>query len=335
MRAIAQFEFGSADVLRVCDMPMPTLRPHDVLVRVAATSVNPADLRARRPSSARSIAREFPLVLGYDFSGSIVELGSKVAGWQVGDEVIGCPSLMRQGANAEFIAVDHRVIARKPKALTHVEAASLPLVGLTAWGALVDRANLREDQTVLIHGGAGGVGHVAAQLVQLLNARPVVTCGSSQSLAFCRDRLGLNTCLDYRAEDYADRLLESTQGRGFDVALETVGGDNMNVTMSAMAPLSQVVCIVPSAIDGLRSGAFMKSITVHYNMMTAPLEYERQPEKLGENLATLAYLVEQGQLRPVVDRVWPVSEMAVAHKALEAGGVTGKLAIDVADGWLN
>src|SRR5438874_6869503 len=173
MRAIVVPEFGSAEVLKLQDVPDPKPGEHDLLVEVHACALNPIDFKVRRGALAKG--RPMPIILGFDVSGVVHDLGKAVAGFRVGDEVYAAPSLVRNGANAGFVCVDARTAALKPKSLDHIQTAALPLVTLTAWEGLLLRAKAQKDETVLIHAGGGGVGHVAIQLAKLHGCRVITT----------------------------------------------------------------------------------------------------------------------------------------------------------------
>jgi NADPH2:quinone reductase len=211
MRAIVLREHGGPEVLRLDELPMPTPGTHQLLVEVHATSVNPVDAKVRRGGGA---PRAFPLVLGFDASGVVRSCGPQVEGWNVGDTVFGCPNLFGPGANAEYVLLDARAAAKKPSTIDHPTSACLPLVSLTAWEALHERAHIQPGQTVLIHAGAGGVGHVAIQLARLHGCRVITTAGRDESIAFCRDLLGADEVIDYRTTDFVARCRDLTRGRG-------------------------------------------------------------------------------------------------------------------------
>src|SRR5437773_18607 len=169
MRALVVPEFGLAEVLKLEDVPDPTPADHDLLIEVHACGLNPIDFKVRR--GALTKGRELPIILGFDVSGVVRDIGKSVTGFKVGDEVYAAPALVRNGTNAEFACVDARTAALKPKTLDHVHAAALPLVTITAWEALLQRARIQSGETVLIHAGGGGVGHVAIQFARLHGCR--------------------------------------------------------------------------------------------------------------------------------------------------------------------
>jgi len=268
-----------------------------LLVAVHATSVNPVDTKVRKGGGA---SRPMPIVLGYDASGVVRALGSDVDGWTEGDQVFGCPNLFGHGANADYVLLDSRAAAKKPAKVDHGTAACLPLVGLTAWESLHERAHLRAGQTVLIHAGAGGVGHVAVQLAQLHGCRVITTAGRPESLAFCRGILPGDDVIDYASTDFVARVRELTGGRGVDVVLDTVGEETFRRSIECVVPRGQVVTILASTPGDRAPMLLYRSITVHYEFMGVPVAHGLAPERQGAALASLARLVDAGLLRPHV-----------------------------------
>jgi NADPH2:quinone reductase len=329
MRVMLCNRNGGPEVLEPGELPAPIPGPHDLLVAVRASSVNPVDTKVRRGGGA---ARLFPLVLGYDASGVVVACGGAVSGWAPGDAVYGCPNLFAHGANAELVLLDARAAARKPASVDDATAAALPLVGLTAWEALHDRARIQPGQTVLIHAGAGGVGHLAVQLARLHGCRVLTTAGRPESIAFCRDTLGADEVIDYRSTDFVARVAELTGGRGLPVVFDTVGDDIFRRSIDCVAPGGQLVTILGATPGDGAAKLLYRSITVHYEFMGARVAYGLDPGHQGSVLAGLARLVDRGLLRPHVSRRLPLADIAEAHRQLETGHTIGKVAITVSDG---
>jgi NADPH2:quinone reductase len=325
MRAMGLHKHGPVEVLQPLTLADPTPRDFDLLVEVHASAMNPVDAKVRAQSM---FARDFPLVLGYDMSGIVRGMGDKAQGFAVGDAVYGSPSLLRNGSNAELVLIDARTAAPKPAALDHPHAAALPLVVLTAWEALLHHARLHHGETVLIHGGAGGVGHVAIQLARHHGCRVIATAGRDESLARCRE-LGTDEVIDYRKSDVPDHVKEITGGRGADAVLETVGGDNLKISVACVAPYGRIVSILP-ATGGVDLGSlFLKNASLHFEFMGGPVYFSHHPEQQGQILRTVAELVDADQLKPHVSRVYPLDRLADAHREQESGHVMGKLAIAV------
>jgi NADPH2:quinone reductase len=327
MRAIVLEEHGGPEVLHEVDLPRPTPGRHQVLVEVRATSVNPVDTKIRRGGGA---TRAMPIVLGHDASGIVRECGPDVEGWSPGDAIYGCPHLFGPGANAELALLDARAAARKPASIDDATAACLPLVGLTAWESLHDRARIQAGQTVLIHAGAGGVGHVAVQLARLHGCRVITTAGRPDSIAFCRDTLGADEVIDYTKEDFAARVRELTKGRGADVVLDTVGEETFRRSIDCVTPGGQLVTILASAPGDRAPFLLYRSITVHYEFMGARVANDLDPGHQGKILASLARLVDRGLLRVHVSARFPLARVADAHRQIETGRTIGKVAVLVA-----
>jgi NADPH2:quinone reductase len=326
MRAMVLREHGAPEVLHLEDLPEPSLREGDVLVEVRASSVNPVDTKVR---ARASVPREFPLTLGYDVSGKVVRCGARATQWKPGDEVFAAPNLFRPGANAEFVALDARSAARKPESLDHASAASLPLVSQTAWEALHLRARIQPGQTVLIHAGAGGVGHIAVQLAKLHGCRVITTAGRSESLAFCRETLRADVVIDYHKEDVVERVKSLTAGRGVPVAFDTVGGDVFVQCLDCVAINGHIVTILGGSTDLKQRGQSLlyRNVTISYEFMGIPTAHEIEPERPGQILTTIAKLVEAGALRPEVRHRFPLERLADAHRQVEGGHTIGKVAV--------
>lgn len=321
-------EHGAPDVLHAAEIPEPTLRDTDVLVQVHATSVNPVDTKVR---ARASVPREYPLVLGYDVSGTVVRCGSAVTQWRPGDEIFAAPNLFRNGANAELVALDARSAARKPASLDHARAAALPLVAQTAWEALHLRARLQPGQTVLIHAGAGGVGHVAVQLAKLHGCRVITTAGREESIEFCRGVLRADEVIDYRAGDVVEAVKALTGGKGVPVALDTVGGEVFVQSLDSLAINGHLVTILGGSTDlkGRGQNLLYRNVTISYEFMGIPTAYELEPERPAKILATIAKLVDAGALHPEVRHRFSLEQLADAHRQVETGRTVGKVSVVV------
>ncbi|WP_437964163.1 NADP-dependent oxidoreductase [Sorangium sp. So ce260] len=331
MKAIGIHRHGDASQLAPLELPDPAPGPHQVRVRVIASSVNPADIRARSPAPGpRRIERQFPLVLGYDVSGVVDAVGPGVEDLAVGDEVFGSPSLFGQGANAQRVVIDSRTIARKPAALSHEQAACLSLAGVTAWECLA-RARPAAGATVLITAGAGGVGHLMLQLARHLGLRAVATASRPASTALCRE-LGAAVVLDHATQDVGQACRDLTGGAGVAVAFDNAGGTALDQALDAVAPMGTVVSIVPAPVP-VADRLFMKAASLVYHVMGAASIWRLDPHAQGRALAAVAALAEQGHLRPTVAATYPVRELAQAHRAIESGRTVGKIAIRVEGGW--
>ena len=328
MRAMVQREHGAPDVLHLEDLPEPSLRDTDVLVEVHATSVNPVDTKVR---ARATVPREWPLLLGYDVSGVVVRCGPRATQWKPGDEIFAAPNLFRPGANAEYVALDARSAARKPATLDHATAAVLPLVSQTAWEALHLRARIQPGQAVLIHAGAGGVGHVAVQLAKLHGCRVIATAGREESLAFCRDVVRADEVIDYRRQDVVQAVQALTAGKGVPVAFDTVGGDVFVQCLDCVGVNGHVVTILGGSTDLKQRGQALlyRNVTISYEFMGIPTAHEIEPQRPGEILATIAKLADAGGLRPEVRHRFPLERLADAHRQVETGRTVGKVSVTI------
>jgi len=304
MRVMELVRFGDADTAFAArELPRPAPGPGQVLVRVLATSVNPLDLQTRRGDYRDQVA--LPAVIGNDVSGVVVGAGPGADDFQPGDEVwYLAPIFAGQGTYAEFHVVDQALVARKPARLSHVEAAALALVGVTAWEALVERAGVRAGERVLVHGGAGGVGSAAVQLATALGA-DVVTTARARDHAFVTG-LGADVAIDFSAGDYAPRV--RAMG-GVDVVLDTVGGDTLTRSPQVLADRGRVVSVVDTPEPRDLLAAWGVNATYHF-LFVSPGRAK---------LAALGRLVDQGKLRPVIGAVLPLADIAQAHTLLEGG----------------
>jgi NADPH:quinone reductase len=324
MRAMAIRKAGGPENLELLELPAPELRDHDVLVEVHASSVNPVDLKARKNPGP---SRPLPLVLGYDVSGVVVRCGARATQWKPGDEIYAAPNLFRPGANAEYVAVDARSAARRPASIDHASSAVLPLVAQTAWEALHLRARVDPGDTVLIHAGAGGVGHIAVQLAKLHGCRVVTTASRPESITFCRDVLRADEVIDYKRENVVERVREMTAGKGLRVVIDTVGGDVFLQSLDCASINGQVVTILGANTGDRGQSLLWRNVTVHYEFMAIPAWQELDPERPGRILAGIARLVDGGLLKPHVSARFPLAQLADAHRALETGHTIGKIAI--------
>lgn len=320
MKAIVLTAFGGPDSFALRDVPKPVPQAGQVLVRVHATSINPLDYQVRRGDYPD--LGPLPAITGHDVSGVVEAVGPGVTAFAPGDEVWYTPQIFDgPGSYAEYHVAAEDIIGRKPASLSHLEAASLTLVGGTAWEALVVRAGLRVGESILVHGGAGGVGHVAIQLAKAIGARVFTTVRDS-NFEFVR-ALGADVAIDYEKEDYVDAILRETGGRGVDVVFDTIGGNTLSRSPDALAQLGRVVSIVDIAQPQNLIQAWGKNASFHF-------VFTRQNRgKLDE----LSALVERGQLRPHVGAVYSLAEIPAAHARLEGAnnGLRGKIAIAVGD----
>ncbi|KZO58528.1 NADPH:quinone reductase [Dietzia maris] len=307
MRAVQQQTLGEPDVLAVVDLPRPTPRTNEVLIRVEAASVNPTDWKHR---ATGGFLGEPPFVLGWDLSGVVEEVGIGVARFSPGDEVFGMLSYpFGHGAHAEYVAAPAAWFAPKPASLDHVQAAALPLVSLTAWQALVENARIQPGQRVLIHAAAGGVGHVAVQLAKARGAH-VIGTASSEKHDFLRE-IGVDEPIDYREVDIAEAVSD------VDAVLDTIGGDTSLASLRTLRPGGIVVSILPVGSDDLYREAERLGVRAVRMLVDAS----------RHDLVSITDLVEQGSLRATISEVFPLEQVAEAHRRGETGRTTGKMVL--------
>jgi NADPH2:quinone reductase len=329
MQAMAASAYGTVDVLGWQEMPKPEPGPRDLLISVQASAVNPVDCKIRQ--GAIPMQRDFPITLGFDVAGVVEAVGSDVELFQQGDAIFASPALNRHGANAPYVLVDERTAAPKPQSLTATEAAALPLVSLTAWEGLFRHAKLHHRETVLIHGGAGGVGHVAVQLAKDQGCRVIATAGRDESIALAQ-QCGADVVINYKTENVVDRVMELTDQRGCHVVLETVGGENLTHSIQCTGVFGRLVSILGAPQDAPISDLFIKSASLHFEFMGAANMFDmaQAKEQQGEILRTVAEYVEAGKLKPHLSATYSLSDLAQAHQQQETGHTLGKLAITMA-----
>ena len=308
MKAVRVHSYGGPEVLAYEDAPKPAPGPNEVLLRVEATSVNPFDCALRAGYMAGYIQLPMPFIPGTDIAGVVEAIGEGVTGWKPGDSVFARGGVMRDGANAEFAVVPASDVAARPPSLDVVHAAALPHVSLTAWQALFEMAGLTQGETVLIHGAAGGVGHVAVQLAKWRGANVIGTTSRNRDFVLS---IGADEVIDYSKVPFEKAV------SGVDVVLDTVGGDTQERSWKVLKPGGILVSVIqaPSpdaaATHGVR-GAFV---------------YSSPP--IGRTLTEIAGLVEQGCLKPEVSAVLPLHEIRKAHEMVGGQHTRGKLVLQV------
>ena len=328
MKAMTIKDFGGTDVFEISELAQPELKPGHVLIRVAASSVNPVDYKIRELGEALPFAPKLPAVLGMDFAGTVEAVGEGVTDFQVGDEVYGCAGGLGNisGSLAELMLADVNLVAHKPKNITMTEAAALPLVAITAYEGLT-RANVSAGKKVLVHGGSGGVGHVAVQLAQYMGADVYATGGGEKQLALI-EQLGAIP-INYKTETVADYVGKHTEGKGFDVIYDSVGGPNLLNSMEAAA-LNGDIATTVSMIELDLTVAHIKGLSLHVVFMLIPMIHNIGRETHGKILKDVAMIVESGGLKPVLtEKQFTLEETAQAHEYAESGQGMGKVVINI------
>lgn len=329
MKALVIKKFGNPDVFELADLPTPVISPDQVLIQVKASSVNPLDCKIRS-GKYPDLAPAFPAVLQGDVAGIIVATGKNVTAFKPGDEVYGFAGGIKGsgGALAEYMAADSLCIAHKPASISFAEAAAVPLVAITAWMALFDKARIEPSQHLLVHGGLGGVGHIALQLAAAKKIRVSVTISKESSLA---QKLGAHDLIDYKKEPVEAYVARLTQGKGFDVIFDTVGGKNLDLSFQAAALNGTVVTTVARSTHDL-SPLHAKGLSFHVVFMLINLFYRLHLERYQSILQEVALLIDAGKLKPLLDpHRFSLWEAGKAHAHLESGKALGKVVLSLPD----
>lgn len=334
MKAFALTRYGKKGSVSAVERNVPELRDDDVLVQVHAASVNPLDLKIRNGELKPLLPYKLPIVLGNDLAGIVVRTGPRVRRFAPGDAVYAKPSQDRIGAFAEYLAVNENDVAHKPEHVDMNEAAALPLVGLTAWQALVEKAQVRPGQKVLIHAGSGGLGTIAIQLAKHLGAT-VATTTSTRNVGWVK-ALGADIVIDYKTQDFATELHD------YDVVLDTQGGQTLEKSLQVVKPGGQVISVAGPPepnfarefganwvlVQAMRALSFSvrrkakrRSVNYSFLFMTAN----------GNQLRELGALVDSGVIRPVIDRVFPFDSTLDALAYVDNGRATGKVVVTLTD----
>ncbi|GAC1580746.1 MAG: NADP-dependent oxidoreductase [Sphingomicrobium sp.] len=332
MKAFVIDRYGSSKVVRTSEMPEPDLHDDDVLVQIHAASVNPLDLKIRSGALKLVLPYRLPLILGNDLAGIVVRVGARVRRFKPGDEVYARPQQERIGAFAEYIAVREDTLALKPATLNMEDAASIPLVGLTAWQALVEKAGLKKGQKVLIHAGSGGVGTFAIQLAKHLGAY-VATTTSATNRDWVK-RLGADVVIDYKQTDFEAVLHD------YDVVLDTQGGATLMKSVSVLKPGGKLISISgPPDPDFARASGAPWFVRVAMGMLSYRIRKLAKRHQVsyvflfmnanGEQLHHIAELIDAGTIRAVVDKIFPFASTPEALDYVETGRAKGKVVIKV------
>jgi len=327
MKAMIIRESGAPSVFEAAEIPVPQIGPGQVLVRVGATSVNPVDWKIRKLGPP--YGPEMPAVLHGDVAGTVEAVGTDVSTFVIGDEVYGCAGGVKGtgGALAEFMACDADFLAPKPTNLSMVEAAALPLVCLTAWEGLVDGASVRPGQTVLVHAGAGGVGHVATQIAIARGAEVYATVSGPEKAAVVSE-VGA-TPINYREHSVEDYVTAHTGGAGFDIVYDSVGGENIPKSWAAAKLRGTVISCQSNSTHDL-TPVHLKGLTHIGVLMLLPLLHGVGAAAHGQIMREITALAEAGQIRPLIDgQPYALDDVAAAHARLESGQTMGKVVVRV------
>ena len=316
MRAIVIAGTGAPDVLTVAEVEQPRTANSEFLVKVVAAGINPIDAKTRSGRGVSALL-DYPAILGNDFSGYVVSSPYEGHPIKVGDEVYGMAAVPRYGGTyAEYVAVPSMSLARKPKALSHVEAAAVPLAALTAWGMVVELAKAHEGQRMLIHAGAGGVGHFAVQFARFFGAWVIAT-GSTRNLAWLSE-LGADEVIDHTSARFDDVV------KDVDVVIDLIGNTHDETgtrSLSVLRPGGLIVNAPTGSWDTFIDDATAAGMRASRYKVSAD----------GSTLAVISRLLESGDVRVFVDQVFPLEEAPAAHTALETGHTRGKIVLKVSD----
>ncbi len=332
MKAFVIHRYGKSVALQAAEMPEPTLAEQDVLVRIHAASVNPLDAKIRDGEFKLLLPYRLPLILGNDMAGVVVRVGAKVRQFKPGDEVYARPDDDRIGTFAELIAIRESSLAMKPATLTMAEAASIPLIGLTAWQALVAKADVKKGQKVLIHAGSGGVGTFAIQLAKHLGAI-VATTTSTANVELVKG-LGADIVIDYKKDDFENVL------RDYDVVLNTLGGDTLQKSLSVLKPGGRLISISgPPDVEFAKSAGLPWFLQLVMRLLSFGIRKKARRHQVsysflfmkasGEQLRKIAALIDAGDIRPVLDKVFPFESTNEALTYVSTGRAKGKVVVRI------
>ena len=330
MKAILMTAIGEPEVLQFQDIKEPEItEATQIKVKLQAAGVNPVDTKIRRNGVFYDNA--LPAVLGCDGAGVVVETGTEVSQFKAGDKVWFCHGGLgrEQGNYAEYTVIDQRWVSLMPETFSFTEAAAVPLVLITAWGALFDRGGLQAGQTVLIHAGAGGVGHVAIQLAKLKGARVITTVSSAQKAEFVKS-LGADEAINYTQDGFANAVNDLSGGKGADLVFDTVGAAVFKESIAVTAHFGRLVTLLDPGELNLGE-ARMRNLLIGFELMLTPMlrDLPEARDKHVEILNLCAQYADKGLLKPHISKQLSLNEAAVAHKLIEAGHTSGKIVLSV------
>ncbi|MGD1804033.1 zinc-dependent alcohol dehydrogenase family protein [Dapis sp. BLCC M126] len=331
MKAVLMTSAGAPEVLQVQQVADPVIEnDREILVSLKAAGVNPIDTKLR--TRGTFYPEQMPAILGCDAAGIVTEIGKNVKKFQVGDEVYFCNSGigLTPGNYAELAVVDERFVAKKPSSLTFVEAAAAPLVLITAWESLYDRGKLQAGRKVLIHGGAGGVGHVAIQLAKLQGAEVATTISSEEKADFVKS-LGGDLAI-FKNTDFVQAVLDWTNGEGVDLAFDTIGGKVFYDTIPAVKVYGDLVTILePNYSLGNLKVARQRNLRIALELMLTPMMkgLTEAQEDQAKILQQCGRLFDQGKLKINVNKTFPLDDAMEAHRMLEGGSMLGKIVLTI------
>jgi NADPH2:quinone reductase len=330
MKSIVMTAVGEPDVLKFQDSHEPEITlPTEVKVKLMAAGVNPVDTKLRRHGVF--YGNEPPVILGCDGAGEVIEIGKAVSRFMVGDKVWFCHGGLggEQGNYAQYNVLDERWVSLMPQNYSYAEAAASPLILITAWGALFERGALHAGQTVLIHAGAGGVGHVAIQLAKLKGARVITTVSSEEKSEFVK-RLGADEAVIYSPHGFAKAVNKLTDGKGADLVFDTVSPAVFQESIAVTAHFGRLVTLLDPGELSLAE-ARMRNLLIGFELMLTPM-LRNLPEERDKHIKILnqcAAYADKGQLKPHISALLPLEEAAKAHSMIEERHTSGKIVLSV------
>lgn len=327
MKAMVIRNYGGPEVFELSEIKRPKVKSGYVLVKVLASSVNPIEMKIRS-GLVPVITPELPAVLNADFSGEIVEVGENTSPWKVGDQVFGCGGGVGelQGALAEYMLVDSKLLAPKPQHIDHATAALYPLVSITAWEAIREKGHVQRGDSVLIHGAAGGVGHIA---VQLAKEQGAIVYGTvlNEAQAEVAKKAGADVVIRADLESAEEYTHKYTANKGFDIVFDPVGGHNLEKSFQAVK-MNGIVCTTNARVTLDLAIMHGKAISLNAVFMLIPLIYDLNREKHGQITAEIARLITAGKLNIHADsRQFTFAEISKAHAHLENHKALGKISL--------
>lgn len=334
MKAILMTKVGNSEVLQMREVAQPNcMSDTELLIKLHAAGINPIDTKIRKRGTF--YPDKMPAILGCDGAGVVEAVGAGVKRFRVGDEVYFCHGGLgdRQGNYAEYTTIDERFVARKPQSVSFAEAAAAPLVLITAWEALYERGRLEPGEKVLIHAGAGGVGHVAIQLAKLKGADVCTTVSSQEKANFVRG-LGADYPIFYKQTDFAQAALNWTNGEGVDLLFDTVGKDTLQKSFPAVRIYGDVVTILEPAADTIWKTARSRNLRIGLELMLTPMlqGMVSVQQHQAEILEQCAKWMDAGELKIHVTHQFPLKDAARAHQFLEDGSMIGKIVLLIGNG---
>ncbi len=333
MKAILLTGAGGVENLVLTDVPKPTIQhSKQLLVKLHAAGLNPIDYKLRGRGGFKP--EKLPAILGCDGAGIVEEIGEEVSRFKKGDEVYfwhGGLGLDDQGNYAEYTIIHEDYAAEKPQQFSMQEASALPLAWVTAWESLIDRAHLKAGETVLIHAAAGGVGHLAVQLAKNLGAIVIATVSGEDKINYVKS-LGADHCINYRTEDFVEAILKLTNGKGVDIAFDTVGGETFCKSFGATKVYGQVVTLLeyPCDADALKV-AKLRNLSISFEMMLTPAIFNMHEARIAQRkmLEQANEWIKENRLKIRIAQTFSFEEIAQAHQMQESGRTFGKMVLTI------